>query len=385
MISGYLITSLICSERQRNEFFLYSPFMRAESSALSRPSSPRFLATIVLGYFVASSRRLRAFGAIRPVCLGRGIGFLFFARTPVISIPRADTMPLLHTWSLGVEEQFYVIWPGLLIILVGLSRMMKIPVLLFISAIIAASFAAFFLITRTICVLHAILARLGAWAWSGDCLPLPEVAKPRYPRLKKLLPWAGFTLIGAAVCRFGSTVGLTGNVAAAVLGACFIIFAIEPKTWIHRILSSMPFVFIGKDFLFSVSVAFFPPLCVLEVLFGRTNDSPSLFHPVYRRHYSHRLAVVALHRGALSPRDVQLAASISRICRRGVGGRLCMLDDRRDEWRAGENPGISTAAAVAGRNVAVAVSELAFGWKTEPLHRWGTMGHRRRTRGHLGR
>ena len=125
----------------------------------------------------------------------------------------------------------------------------------------------------------------------------------------------------------------------------------------------MPFVFIGK-ISYSLYLWHFPALVFWRYYSGEQTIPYSLFYPVYRRHYSRRLAVVALHRGALSPRDVQLAAGISRIRRRGVGGRLCMLDDRRDEWRAGEDPGIGAAGAVDGRNVVVAVSALAFGWKT---------------------
>ena len=40
--------------------------------------------------------------------------FLFLNQTGYFD-KSADLMPLLHTWSLGVEEQFYVVWPFLLL------------------------------------------------------------------------------------------------------------------------------------------------------------------------------------------------------------------------------------------------------------------------------
>ena len=256
VISGYLITSLICSERQRNEFSLLSFYARRIKRIVPALLAT-VLATIVLGYFVLPPGDYALLARSGQFALVGASNFFFFENTGYFN-PHADTMPLLHTWSLGVEEQFYAIWPGLLIILVGLSRMMKIPVLIFMSAIIAASFAAFFLIPEQYAFYmpYSRAWELGLGAAIGF---LPEVAKQRFPRLKKLLPWAGFALIGAAVCRFGSTGDLTGNVAAAVLGACFIIFVIEPKTWFHRILSSMPFVFIGK-ISYSLYLWHFPAL-----------------------------------------------------------------------------------------------------------------------------
>ena len=58
VISGYLITSLICSERQRNEFSLLSFYAR-KSNALSRPSSPRFLrpsSSVIFSFLPAITR-----------------------------------------------------------------------------------------------------------------------------------------------------------------------------------------------------------------------------------------------------------------------------------------------------------------------------------------
>ena len=93
-----------------------------------------------------------------------------------------------------------MIWPSLLIVLTSLSRMMKIPALVFILAIVGASFAAFCLVSEKnqFFMPYSRAWELGLGA--AICF-LPEVAKQRFPRLRKLLPWAGFALIGAAVSR----------------------------------------------------------------------------------------------------------------------------------------------------------------------------------------
>jgi SGNH domain-containing protein/acyltransferase-like protein len=122
---------------------------------------------------------------------------------------------------------------------------------------VAASFAAFFIVQSDPFLLFQSLGERYAFympytrAWElglGAIIAfLPEITDRRFARYRRMLPWVGFALISAAVCQLGSTVDLTGNrIVAAAVGASFIIFAIEPKTRIHRILSAKLLVFVGK-------------------------------------------------------------------------------------------------------------------------------------------
>jgi hypothetical protein len=186
-------------------------------------------------------------------------------------------MPLLHTWSLGVEEQFYLVWPGLLIVVAGLCRKTKIPAVLVISAIAAASLASFFLVGE-----KAAFYMPYARAWElglGALLAfLPKITDQHF-RYRKIVPWLGLVLIGVAIFQFGSTVDVTGNrVVASAIGASFIIFAIEPKTAIHRILSTTPFVFVGK-ISYSLYLWHFPAIVFWRYYSGGQTISPIYFVP----------------------------------------------------------------------------------------------------------
>jgi peptidoglycan/LPS O-acetylase OafA/YrhL len=85
VISGYLITSLICSERQRNEFSLLSFYVRRIKRIVPALLAT-VLATIVLGYFVLPPGDYALLARSGQFALVGASNF-FLSRTPVISIP----------------------------------------------------------------------------------------------------------------------------------------------------------------------------------------------------------------------------------------------------------------------------------------------------------
>ncbi|MBK2054633.1 acyltransferase, partial [Francisella noatunensis] len=144
VISGYLITSIILRDLQNNSFSIKNFYLRRIRRIL-----PALIFVLVLSTFFAwlilLPQDLLNY-AKSMVSVIASISNLFFFKTLSFGYFATDssTIPLLHTWSLGVEEQFYIIWPVILIILFRLNASSKKYLLTITLLFITISIAIFF-------------------------------------------------------------------------------------------------------------------------------------------------------------------------------------------------------------------------------------------------
>lgn len=121
VISGYIITFHSLERIDRGTFSL-TDFYRRRIKRIAPPLV--LMVTVVLGFgwlhLVPSDYVSVAKSAAAAVL---GLGNLYFYRNTDYFDPAAETQPLLHTWSLGVEEQFYFVWP--LLLWIGLPKLSK--------------------------------------------------------------------------------------------------------------------------------------------------------------------------------------------------------------------------------------------------------------------
>ena len=124
VISGYLITSIILRDLNTNSFSLKNIYLRRMRRIL-----PALIAVLVVVTFFAwlillpedlknySKSLVSALGSFSNLFFFKTLNFGYFSTD-------ASIIPLLHTWSLGIEEQFYVFWPIFLILVFkyGFSR-----------------------------------------------------------------------------------------------------------------------------------------------------------------------------------------------------------------------------------------------------------------------
>jgi peptidoglycan/LPS O-acetylase OafA/YrhL len=247
VISGYLITTLIYTESKADRFSLTAFYVRR----IKRIAPALLTLTLVVmatGYLILAPGDYDVLAQSSLFALAGASNFFFLNHTGYFDAT-AEMMPMLHTWSLGVEEQFYVVWPGLFIVLWKIAEKKRICMLTSIFVLIAVSFVTYLVINNTNPKVAFYMPYTRAWELAlGGIIPfLPEITNTGFSRFKKILPWIGLVFIGAAVFQFRSPVDFTGNkIIASVLGAFLIIYAIQPKSFLHRILESGPLVFIGK-------------------------------------------------------------------------------------------------------------------------------------------
>ena len=144
VLSGYLITRIVHGEILAGRFTLRGFYERRV-----RRIVPALLAMLACGSIVALLILLPAdlirFGKWLLSCLVF-IPNIFAWRDTNYFAPLADQKPLLHTWSLGVEEQFYLLFPLLLMLLARHRPRLTLPVVM---ATTSASFALHVLALRT--------------------------------------------------------------------------------------------------------------------------------------------------------------------------------------------------------------------------------------------
>jgi peptidoglycan/LPS O-acetylase OafA/YrhL len=244
VISGYLITSLIGEEIEQGRFSIVNFWARRVRRLLPALAAV-MAATVAAGWWVMMPDDFAKLGrsVVAQVLLVSNVSF--WLESGYFS-PGAETKPLLNTWSLAVEEQFYVLFPGLLLGLARLGRG-RLRALLIGLGVVSLGLcvwgtprfpgAAYFLLpTRAWeMILGAILAVLPA-AQDGDGRVRNEI-----------LSWAGMLAIAYAVWAFDAGTPFPGLAALVPCGgtAAVLWASRGTRTTLVRLLEWRPLVFVG--------------------------------------------------------------------------------------------------------------------------------------------
>ncbi|MFA6219715.1 MAG: acyltransferase family protein [Erythrobacter sp.] len=241
VISGYLIAGIIAREVDEQRFSIAHFYERRARRIL-----PALFVMIAAVLAAASFLYLPGNFEDVPRSALAALLFLaniwFFAQTGYFQ-DKAGTMPLLHSWSLGVEEQFYIVFPWALVAIAALAPHRR-RALLWLAAL--ASFALCQWSARLQDAFDFYMLPARAWELLAGALlavgALPQVAARPW---REALAWAGVLAIAAAVVLFDATTRFPGFAALApVLGAALLIHC-APATSAGRLLSWRPAVWIG--------------------------------------------------------------------------------------------------------------------------------------------
>ncbi len=173
---------------------------------------------------------------------------VLFWRTTGYFAPAAAERPLLHTWSLAVEEQFYLFIP-FMFWLAGRSRLNWLPAMFVAGSVISLALAVPLSLRNSSAAFY--LMPLRAWELLlGTMLVFPQWVRPPSSR-----GWAsgasllGLTGIAAPMVLYGERTAFPGLAAMPpVLGSAAIIWAGQFPSglpWINRCLSARALVFVG--------------------------------------------------------------------------------------------------------------------------------------------
>lgn len=232
VISGYLITGIIWRELEAGNFSPFSFYARRV-----RRIFPALIvvltAVIVLGWFMLLPNPLAQLG------LQSFAGGLFFPNILFLNQSgyfdqAAETKPLLHLWSLGVEEQFYLVWPWLLLCIRHRPR----ALIAIVSILVAASLIYSIRITGRdpVMAFYSPISRLWELGAGGLLSFLP-----RTKRFGTFLSTAGLVVIAASAVLIDSKVPFPGVAALGpVVGAMMVVIARSD------VLSWKPLVAIGN-------------------------------------------------------------------------------------------------------------------------------------------
>jgi len=130
VISGYLITRNISKEFEIGKFSFKSFYLRRIRRLMPALFFVLFI-TLIAGFLFFPPSHYEKLGSSLFYTIFSLSNFYFWAQTNYFDI-QSNLKPLLHTWSLSVEEQFYLIWPFLLFLVLSSKKKIYIFILIII-------------------------------------------------------------------------------------------------------------------------------------------------------------------------------------------------------------------------------------------------------------
>lgn len=246
VISGFLITGIIVAQRERGEFRFGEFYLRRARRLL--PALYALLLTVTaVGYaiLIPSDYSLVAQGALSAVAL---VSNIFFAKTSGgYFAPEAGAQPLLHIWSLSIEEQFYLIWPAALLLLLKLRSRATLTFAIAIVAAASFAYGQYEAEQRSAEAYFHLAPRAGEFLVGALAWLLWRPGRAPNPWIANAVSGGGLLLVMGSALKLTAATPFPGLAALApCLGAAALIAASQfGPSLVTRALSLRPVVFVG--------------------------------------------------------------------------------------------------------------------------------------------
>lgn len=327
VISGYLITTIIVTELEQGKFSIFNFYERRIRRILPALFFMLLVST-AFAIIIYTPSELKEYGSSLSSVALFGSNVWFWLQLGYFDTS-AELKPLLHTWSLAVEEQYYLFFPlGLLIVW---SRGVKFASMILIITFLASLILADFTTTNSFHpkISSGAFFLLPARLWellAGSLLALFVRSRGHFNSqiLNELLSLAGLLLIILSVFLFNSRTPVPSFILLfPVIGTCLVIFSATPQTLVNKILSLPTIVWVG---LISYSAYLWHQPILAFLRFSYSNELSNTFSVgalllVFALAFISWKFVEAPFRNKqkFSPKTIFVGASLSICCIAGFG------------------------------------------------------------------
>jgi peptidoglycan/LPS O-acetylase OafA/YrhL len=243
VISGYLLTGNIAHSIATGRFSI-AGFYERRIRRIFPALVVMLVATSILAYAVFPSKALVLFGESLAAALFSYSNFYFFTQ-PDGYFSNTFTKLLLHTWSLGVEEQFYLVLP---VCMLWAARRQAKATRWFVCILGIVSFSCATYFTYADRNLAFYMPYTRAWEFLiGSALALRMLPSPQSRPLREAMAASSVLLIGYCLVSYTASTSFPGLAALAPCVAAALLISIgeRGRTTIGSFLTWRPIVFIG--------------------------------------------------------------------------------------------------------------------------------------------
>lgn len=227
VLSGFLITGLLISEIEQTGRISFTNFYARRIRRLLPAAALVFCVTLVACAVLLSPFEQFVFSRTS-LAASTYVSNLWFLRQAFSYFhPGVELNPFLHTWSLAVEEQFYLVWPLLVLLAMG-ARRSRPSLALAMAALTIVSLTASIVLSKSQPTVAFFSSPIRAWEFGIGALAmlLSEKRSDTNSRISALVGWAGLIAVLVAGWQFRPQMTFPGIAALLpVLGTAAVLFA----------------------------------------------------------------------------------------------------------------------------------------------------------------
>jgi peptidoglycan/LPS O-acetylase OafA/YrhL len=249
VISGFLITRLLLTERLATGRIRLGNFYIRRARRLLPALALVVIATLVASWWLLGPLSRRELGTDANWAALYAANFRFMSVELDYFALDQHVSPLLHLWSLAVEEQFYLLWPALIMLLMFGRTRITGRVAGGLTLVVVASLVASVVMTSNApsIAYFSPLTRL----WELGLGALLAVFAPVVGRIPRrwcaALSWVGLVAIVWAAIQFTEATPFPGIAALVPVGGATLLIATSRRgSVVHRLLSIRPMQYLGR-------------------------------------------------------------------------------------------------------------------------------------------